>query len=66
MTLEDLEHIFQNQIEEGTERLYFMLRDGDAMPVIERHPADDLAGLLPMLDSFHYAGSGAGMPRFTK
>ena len=66
MTLEDLEHIFQNQIEEGTERLYFMLRDGDAIPSIQRHPAEDLAGLLPMLDSFHYAGSGAGMPRFTK
>lgn len=72
MTIEDLEHIFQNQIEEGTERLYFMLID-DVDPVtdkqtivIERHPADDLAGLLPMLDSFHYAGSGAGMPRFTK
>ena len=66
MTIEDLEHIFQNQIEEGTEKLYFMLRDGDATTVIERHPAEDLAGLLPMLDSFHYAGSGAGMPRFRK
>jgi hypothetical protein len=72
MTLEDLEYIFQNQIEEGTERLYFMLID-DVDPVtdkqtivIERHPADDLEGLLPMLSSFEYAGSGAGMPRFTK
>jgi hypothetical protein len=66
MTIEDLEHVFQNQIEEGTTKLYFMLKDGDAMPIIERHPTDDLAGLLPMLDSFQYAGSGAGMPRFTK
>jgi hypothetical protein len=66
MTIEDLEFIFQNQIEEGTEKLYFMLTDGDRHPLIQRHPADDLAGLLPMLDSFHYAGSGAGMPRFTK
>jgi hypothetical protein len=66
MTIEDLEHVFQNQIEEGTTKLYFMLKDGNAMPIIERHPTDDLAGLLPMLDSFHYAGSGAGMPRFTK
>ena len=66
MTIEDLEHVFQNQIEEGTTKLYFMLKDGNAMPIIERHPSDDLAGLLPMLDSFHYAGSGAGMPRFTK
>jgi len=72
MTLEDLEYIFQNQIEEGTEKLYFMLID-DVDPVtdkqtivIERHPADDLEGLLPMLDCFEYAGSGAGMPRFTK
>ena len=66
MTFEDLEYIFQNQIEEGSEKLYFMLKDGDDMTIIERHPADDLAGLLPMLDSFHYAGSGAGMPRFKK
>lgn len=66
MTLDDLEHIFDHQIEAGTKKLYFMLADGDRLPVVERHPADDLAGLLPMLDSFHYAGSGAGMPRFQK
>jgi hypothetical protein len=65
MTFEDLEHIFQNQIEEGTTKLYFILKDGDAMTVIERHPADDLAGLLPMLDSFQYTGNTV-MPRFTK
>ena len=66
MTLEDLQHIFEYQIEEGTEKLYFMLVDGDRLPVIERHPAEDLADLLPMLDSFHYAGAPAGMPRFQK
>ena len=66
MTLEDLQHIFEYQIEEGTEKLYFMLVDMGKMPMIERHPSEDLAGLLPMLDSFHYSGSGAGMPRFTK
>jgi len=66
MTLEDLEYIFDRQIEEGTERLYFMLVDGTAMPVIERHPAEDLEGLLPMLSSFEYSGAPAGMPRFKK
>jgi hypothetical protein len=66
MTLEDLQYIFDHQIEEGTDKLYFMLVDGDRLPVIERHPSTDLAGLLPMLSSFEYAGSGAGMPRFTK
>jgi len=66
MTLEDLEYIFDHQIEEGTDKLYFMLVDGDRLPIVERHPADDLAGLLPMLSSFEYAGSGAGMPRFRK
>ena len=65
MTFEDLEYIFQNQIEEGSEKLYFMLKDGDAMPTIQRHPADDLAVLLPMLDSFQYTGHNV-MPRFTK
>jgi len=66
MTLEDLQHIFDRQIEEGTEKLYFMLVDGVAMPIVERHPAEDLAGLLPMLSSFEYAGAPAGMPRFRK
>ena len=66
MTLEDLEYIFDRQIEDGTEKLYFMLVDGDRLPVVERHPAADLASLLPMLSSFEYAGSGAGMPRFRK
>ena len=65
MTIEDLEHIFQKQIAEGTEKLYFMLTDGARLPLIQRHPADDLAGLLPMLDSFQYTGHTL-MPRFTK
>jgi hypothetical protein len=65
MTLEDLQHIFEYQIEEGTEKLYFMLTDGAGHPLIQRHPADDLAGLVPMLDSFQYTGHN-GMPRFAK
>jgi hypothetical protein len=65
MNLEDLRHIFEYQIEEGTEKLYFMLTDGDGHPLIQRHPAEDLAGLLPMLDSFQYTGHNV-MPRFKK
>ena len=65
MTLEDLQHIFERQIEDGTEKLYFMLADGDRLPLVQRHPADDLAGLLPMLDSFQYTGNNV-MPRFQK
>jgi hypothetical protein len=65
MTIEDLEHIFQNQIEEGTEKLYFMLTDGARLPLIQRHPANKLADLLPMLDSFQYTGNTV-MPRFSK
>jgi hypothetical protein len=65
MILEDLEYIFKPQIEEGTTKLYFMLID-DNHKVIERHPVDDLAGLVPTLDNFQYAGTEAGMPRFTK
>jgi len=66
VTLEDLHYIFDYQIAEGTERLYFMLVDGDRLPVVQRHPAEDLAGLLPMLSSFEYAGAPAGIPRFRK
>jgi hypothetical protein len=65
MTIGDLEYIFEYQIEEGTERLYFMLVDGDRLPVIQRHPSNDLVGLLPMLSHFQYAGNET-MPRFTK
>jgi hypothetical protein len=65
MTLEDLQHIFEYQIEEGTEKLYFMLTDGECLPLIQRHPADKLADLLPMLDSFQYTGQNI-MPRFQK
>ena len=65
MTLEDLQHIFEYQIAEGTEKLYFMLKDGDTMPIVQRHPAEDLAGLLPMLDDFQYTGNNV-MPRFVK
>jgi hypothetical protein len=68
MTLEDLKYIFQPQIEViGTTdaKLWFMLRDGDHT-LVERHPVDDLAGLLPLLDSFQYAGSIGNMPRFVK
>jgi hypothetical protein len=65
MTLEDLHYIFEYQIEEGTENLYFMLTDGDGHPLIQRHPSDDLAGLLPMLSHFEYTGNNV-MPRFQK
>ena len=65
MTLEDLQHIFDRQIEDGTEKLYFMLVDGDRLPVVQRHPADDLVGLLPMLSHFQYHGNEL-MPRFRK
>lgn len=65
MILEDLEHIFKNQINEGTTSLYYMLIDGDHK-LIQRHPADNIDALLPMLDSFQYSGTEARMPRFTK
>lgn len=65
MILEDLEYIFDYQIAESTEKLYFMLIDGNALPIVERHPADDLVGLLTMLSHFQYDGNEV-MPRFTK
>ena len=68
MTIEDVEHIFRDQIEPSmnhTVKLFFMLQDGDHQ-MIERHPADDLAGLLPMLSHFQYAGNEGNIPRFVK
>ena len=65
MILEDLQHIFQPQISEGTDKLYFMLVDGDTR-IVERHPAEDMDSLLPMLSSFEYHGTEARVPRFVK
>jgi hypothetical protein len=65
MILEDLQHIFKPQVDEGTTSLYFMLIDGDHK-VIERHPTNDIATLLPMLDSFQYSGTVERVPRFAK
>jgi hypothetical protein len=63
MILEDLEYIFKPQIQEGTEKLYFMLIDGED-EFIQRHAANDLATLLPMLDAFQYSGTQDRIPRF--
>ena len=63
MILEDLEYIFKPQVVEGTTSLYFMLIDGDHKS-IQRHSSDDMASLLPMLDSFQYGGTVERMPRF--
>jgi hypothetical protein len=65
MQLEDLEYIFKPQIDEGTDKLYFTLIDGEHK-VIERHPADDLIGLLPMLANFQYHDTVGRFPRFSK
>ena len=65
MILEDLEYIFKPQVNEGTDSLYFMLIDGDHK-LIQRHPADNIDTLLPMLDSFQYSGTVERLPRFTK
>jgi hypothetical protein len=70
MIKEDLEHIFQSQIEAGRNAntdmlLWFMLIEGEHK-VIERHPMNDLEGLLPMLDCFQYAGNVGDCPWFMK
>ena len=65
MTLDDLAYIFKPQIDEGTEKLYFMLVDGE-YKVVYRHPVTDIASLLPMLSCFEYHGAEARMPRFVK
>jgi hypothetical protein len=63
MILEDLEYIFKPQVNEGTDSLYFMLIVGE-YKLIQRHPSNDMTSLLPMLDSFQYAGTQDRIPRF--
>lgn len=64
MQLEDLTHIFRHQLDLGETKLCFMLIDGNHK-IVERHPANKIEELLPMLDSFTYSGCEI-MPRFTK
>ena len=64
MLLADLEYIFASQIEAGSDSLYFMLMQ-DERNLIQRHPANKMEELLPMLSAFEYAGSYL-MPRFVK
>ena len=65
MTLEDLQYIFQPQIDEGTDKLYFMLIE-DNLQLIHRHLTDELSGLLLLLDNFQYQGTDGRIPRFVK
>lgn len=65
MTLDDLQHIFDPQLVEGTDDLYFMLTDRGHSTVL-RHAAAELPTLLPLLDSFQYASSEGRIPRFVK
>jgi hypothetical protein len=65
MTIEDLKSIFQRQITEGTEKLYFQLKDGDHL-LVQRHPANDWESLLPLLDNFIWDDAYTLMPRFVK
>lgn len=69
MNIDDLNHIFKSQSAEGTEQLYFVVTEEGKITVL-RHPADDLPGLLPMLDSLQYAGPAGekvgNMPKFVK
>jgi hypothetical protein len=65
MTVEDLKFIFKKQIDEGTEELYYMLVDGD-YKLVQRHLANDMESLLPLLDNFIWDDTYETMPRFVK
>jgi hypothetical protein len=65
MTIDDVKHIFKDQISSGTDKLWFMLCDKDYQ-LIERHNPDNLDELTILLDNFTYCGSNGDMPRFVK
>ena len=70
MTVEDLEHIFQDQLAHDYPWVFCMIADSaskrDIKLQVIKHARADLAGLLPMLDSFRYAGLSSKMPRFER
>lgn len=64
MNIDDLEHIFKSQIDEGTTKLYFSVTEDDRT-MIGRWPASDLKDLLLTLDNYVFDGHSPGnMPRF--
>ena len=65
MNIDDLNHIFKPQLDEGTTNLYFMLEDS-GHKMIERHSISDMTSLLVVLDNFQYAGVAGRIPRFVK
>jgi hypothetical protein len=66
MTIDDLKYIFKYQLDNSEDNLYYMLIENETK-LIERHPQNDLVGLLPLLDNFSFAGfSPQTMPRFQK
>ena len=65
MIKENLEHIFQPQIDQGWSTLRFMLIENN-LQHIHLRPVDDLAGLAPLLDNFRYVKSDTLTPRFVK
>jgi hypothetical protein len=66
MRLEDLQYIFNDQIQEGTTLLYFMVSDSPNHSQIVRHSVDDLCNLVPFLDCYQYTGTDCRIPRFVK
>lgn len=66
MKLEDLQHIFKEQLEQQSDiSLFYMIEEKQYKAVL-RHPVDDLVGLLPMLDNFAFTSHHGKIPRFTK
>jgi hypothetical protein len=65
MLLEDIDYLFKQQIDDGEQRLYFMLIDGD-YKLIERHPVERRDELAATLDSFVFDGYSGKLPRFRK
>ena len=65
MIKENLEHIFQPQIDQGWSTLRFMLIENNLQHV-HLCPVDELVGLVPLLDNFRYVKSDTLNARFVK
>lgn len=66
MNTTDLQHIFKKQLADKEPALYFLVVEDDHIQVL-RHPADDLDGLVLVLDNFIFCNLPQDpMPRFAK
>lgn len=65
MTLSELENLFSEQLKQGPKKVSFALFT-DSVADVKFHDANDIAGIIPLIEGYRYTGLYANIPKFTK